>query len=151
MIALETYIDTLKADLSTGVITVNLKTKAENLLEPERDKLAQYVRADMLLELTIQPRGKETTVSIGGKLVSIKADCVADIINLSLRIMRSDLTATDERVLAQACGLHINTYIEFSAAQGMLFDSAVTVLTKVRSGYERNLEESGAERPAALD
>jgi hypothetical protein len=121
-VEVEGYLDSFKADLAGGVLTLVFKGKNSEFPIPDSEQLAETARLEMIMALEISPLGKDGTVEVDGKLASIKADLVSDLVSMTFKIARTDLDARSEKVLAQATALHIKTLIACSARQKSFLD-----------------------------
>jgi hypothetical protein len=116
-IEVEGYLDSAKADLGSGVLTIVVKAKLSELPETDSEQLAEFSRNEMILALEISPYGKDVTVEVDGRLAGVKGDLVADIVTLTYRVMRNEIDTKNERILEQTTALHIKTMVACSARQ----------------------------------
>jgi hypothetical protein len=116
-IEIDGYLESAKADLGNGVITLLVKAKLSEIPNNDLEQLAEFGRNELILALEISPYGKDKTAEADGRLDGVRGDYVGDTLSLTFKVMRNEIDKETEKLLEQTTALHIRTLIACSARQ----------------------------------
>jgi hypothetical protein len=121
-IEIDGYLESAKADLGNGVITLLVKVKQSEIPNGDLEQLAEFGRNELILALEISPYGKDKTAEADGRLDGVRGDYVSDTLSLTFKVMRNEIDKETEKLLEQTTALHIRTLIACSARQKSFFE-----------------------------